>query len=192
MEEDTLVVALWNYTLLLFLHEHDDRFSHVICAQLLLRVNNARQSHSSTSSAGSMEYVGVRNAATGRASLLSVSDQVQYVNAIPSSIAAGPAVVMVLSRELGGTVTGLLRRLCGSAILPGQRVPSLNNTPAHVSPCGRSHKARRQSAATGMIYGFGVFVSHHVGREPWLCHLWCPRVVRCTTGLLRQQLGDCR
>ena len=39
---------------------------------------------------------------------------------------------------------------------------------------------------------FGLFASNHAGREPWQCHLCCPRLARCKTGLPRRQLGDHR
>ena len=98
----------------------------------------------------SMECASLRNIATDRAPLLGMSDPVQDMNEIPSLIAAGRAVVMVLSRtcfDLSGTVTGLLWRHC----------PSRNNMPpAHVSLCGSSQKPRRQSAATGIMDGLGL------------------------------------
>ena len=43
------------HTLLLFLHEYDYWFSHVICAQLLFRIKNARESHVLSPSACSVE-----------------------------------------------------------------------------------------------------------------------------------------
>ena len=78
------------HTLLLFLHEHDDWFSHDICARLLFRVRTRDKAHCSTSSVSSMECAGLRNTATDRAPLLSMSDQVQDMNEILSSIVAGP------------------------------------------------------------------------------------------------------
>ena len=62
------------------------------------------------------------------------------MNEIPSLIAAGPAVVIVLSwtcvpkdSDWNEAVTGLLRRHCGLATLPGERVSSRNN----YSSCSR-------------------------------------------------------
>ena len=45
-----------------------------------------------------MECASLRNTVTDLAPLLSMSDRVQYMNWIPSLVAAGPAVVMMLSQ----------------------------------------------------------------------------------------------
>ena len=146
------------HTLLLFLHEHDDWFPHIIGAQLLFG-SKTRESRA-TSSVSSMECAGLRNTATDRAPLLSMSDQVQDMNEKPGLFVAGPAVVMVLSRtclpedsELNETVAGLLRRHCGLATLLGQRVSSRNSMP---------------SLATGMICRCG-----------WVC--WSAGMPRAST-----------
>ena len=111
-----------------------------------------------------MECASLRNTATVRAPLLSLSDPFENMNERPSFFAAVPAVVMVASRtclpkdsDWTETVAGLHRRQCGLEILPGQRVSSGNNMPpAHMSPCGSSQKHIRKSAATSVIDGFGL------------------------------------
>ena len=50
------------------------------------------KSHCPTSSVSSMECGSLWNTATDRARLLSMSDQVQGMNGIPSHIAAGPVL----------------------------------------------------------------------------------------------------
>ena len=61
-----------------------------------------------------------------------------------------------MDSDLNETVTGRLQRHCGFVILPDQRFSQNNVLPAHVIQCRISQKPRRQSAATGMTYGFGL------------------------------------